>query len=64
MEPVTAGTVCAFLADAKGTEHFAGTLDSLLDLLRAGFHGSTVKNLFIPIKNALVPTHQLKWRTV
>jgi hypothetical protein len=64
MEPVAAGTVCAFLADAKGTEHFAGTLDSLLDLLRAGFRGSTVYNIFVPIKNTLIPTNQLKWHMV
>ncbi len=64
MELVTTGTVCAFLADAKGTEHFAGTLDSLLDLLRAGFRGSTVYNIFVPIKNTLIPTQQLKWRMV
>ncbi len=64
LEPVAPGTVCAFLADDKGIQHFAGTLDSLLDLLKAGFHGSTPQNLFIPIKNALVPTRLIRWRTV
>ncbi len=64
MDPVVAGTVCAFLPDGKGNQHFAGTLDSLLDLLKAGFHGSTVQHLFIPIKNALVPTQQIKWRQI
>jgi hypothetical protein len=64
LEPVEAGMVCAFLLDAKGNQHFAGTLDTLLDLLRNRFQGSTTQHLFIPLRNALVPTALLRWRVI
>jgi hypothetical protein len=61
--PVEAGTIAAFTHDNSGL-HFAGTLDTLVTMIKTGFRGSNTQSIFVPIKNDLVRTSSLWWAVV
>ncbi len=52
--------IYAFLKDGE-KYYLAGSLTILNDMIKNEFRGSTVDNVFIPIRNCLIPTAELHW---
>jgi hypothetical protein len=64
LEPIKKNTLCVFIIKANGSEHFVGTADTILDLVKRKFRGSTEFDIFVPSQNTLIPTSQLRLHKV
>ena len=59
-EEVVKGDVLAFLKEG-GKHYFACSLTSINELITQRFRGSNKANVYVPLKNALMPVDKLQW---